>query len=416
MAPRSVRALVTGIALVASGSLSLHAQTFITWDGTSTVIESTGSPDPGLCNYPDPQWLGDFQTVGIPSCPTLTSVGLPGPSMIGGTAYDQTTDTVYVSDGLLVASYTAEGAAIDVFTSPGLVVGLGFDSTNGRLWATDGGNQVYAFAPPTSPACGAAVPFAVAPFNVPFLNIALNGIDWDPHTQSLWTSDNSGFVQNFREDGSAGPFLTPFFAGLCFASYPGRMRIAVDDATPYGAGHLYLSDGLRSSSILAPGVEAAPTFAFPGDPTGSACTPHPVPIIGFAFAARGLAYGTGVDPDGLPAPVGRTTGPSTTPGLSFAHTLSSAVPNGVAILAWSPSSLCPAPIAAGVPILIDPAPPAAMIAVTLVPPSGSLSVPTPIPPNLPVGTEIFTQWFVLKPAGSSLLQVSNGMGFRLSAF
>ncbi len=407
--------VVLGALFAASVAGSAAAQSLVVWDGAGAIVEFSGPPDAAVCGYPAGIPLAFPPAAGCG--PGLFPVGPPAPGMPGGVTYDAATDTIYVSDGVLVESYTAAGAFIDSFTIPAPVFGLGFDSAVGLLWSSDGGALAYAVAPPPVGTCGALVPFAVLPFPVPLPVGAgpMSGIDWDPGTGSLLVSTLGGLVVSFLPGGAPGPFgVFPVAPSPCFPPPPALpiLRIAVDRGSPFGPGHLYVSDGLTVASVLPGGLPAPPTFAFPG-PGGAPCFPSAAPAVGLAFAAHGISYGAGSDPDGLVPPTIGATGASTTPGPLFAHTLTGAVPGGVAILAVAVASACPPIPVSGVVAHIGP--PLLLLGPVLAGPAGVAVLPTPLPAGMAaIGATLYTQWIVFKPLGPSPFQASDALSFRIA--
>ena len=389
------------------------AQTLVAWDGVGAVVEFTGPPEPLTCGFPTGPITSVFPNVAV-GCPAVFPIGPPVPGMPGGVAYDSTADTVFVSDGGLIEIYTSGGVFLDSFFSPLPVFGLGVDAAAGLLWSTDGGALAYAMFIPFLPACGGPTPLAVPPFPTPFPAAPLSGIDWDPLSGSLWATDLAGMVHNFLPGGAPGPIAPlpfPVAPGPCWAGPPGLLRVACDKGSPFGPGHLYLSDGFVVSSILPGGAPAPPTFAFPG-PGGAPCFPTAVPSVGIAYAAHAIGYGAGLDPDGLAAPVMAATGSTASPSPTFTFTLASAVPGGVGLLVMNGGVGCPALPLFGVPVYVSPLLPLITFPPVAVSAVGTAALPAPLPAGLPPGLTLFAQWFVVKPAGPSLLQASNGLSFR----
>jgi hypothetical protein len=392
---------------VAALAASATAQTLYTWDPTTGVVsEYHGGPDPGTCGYPTGPGLSSFPVPSGSLCPEPLPIGVFAPTP-GGVAYDSATDTVLVSDGSVVARYTTAGGFLGSVLSPLPVFGMGMDSLGGLLWCTDGGALAYALTPPPAGACGAVAVIAVPPFAIPGPGPFLD-IDWEPVTGSLFACSFLGIISNFLPGGATGPFgMYPVLPGGCFV-VPLILGLAVHDGAPPGT--LLVSNGFATSVILPGGAPAPPTFTFPFP-----CAPNPAPTRDLAFAAHGVPYGLGVDPDGLAAPVATTVGASTTPSSLFAHTLASAVPGGIASLVLSTGFACPAFPVLGVPAFISPFGPTPVLATVPVGPLGTAFLPTPIPPGVALGVPLFDQWFVLKPLGPSPLQISNAVTFTTSS-
>ena len=411
----TIRTLCAAMALA---SLPLSAQTLVTYDGVGAFGEFAGPPDPTVCGYPYGP-LGTAFPPGSFGCgPGLLPIPAGSPSMPGGVAYDSVTDSIFVSDGFVVEIYAAgTGLFVDAFTSPLPVTGMGFDSAAGLLWATDGLALVYAMGVPPAPACGAPAPLVFPPFPVP-TPAPLSGIDWDPLSGSLWAVDQLGLVHNFLPGGAPGPISAapyPAVPGPCWpgpGTYP-YLRLAVDDASPFGPGHLYLTDGFTVSSILPGGAPAPPTFAFPG-PMGAPCFPTAMPTIGLAFAPHVVTYGKGVDPDGLPAPVIGATGATTTPTFGMTITLSGAVSGAPAFLVYSTAPACPACPLFGVLSLLSATSPITILGPFPTSAIGNVTLPIVLPGGLPISLNLYAQWFVVKPLGPSLVQSSDALSLRLA--
>jgi len=383
------------------------AQTAYTWNPTTGLVsEYHGGPDASTCGYPTGPGLSSFAVPSGSPCPEPLPIGVFAPTP-GGVAYDSASDTVLVSDGTVVARYTAAGAFLGSALSPLPVFGMGMDSLAGLLWCTDGGTLAYALTPPAPGSCGAAAAIAVPPFPIPGPGPFLD-IDWEPVTGSLFAGAFPGTISNFLPGGAPGPFgMYPLLPGACFV-VPLIFGLAVHDGAPPGT--LLVTNGF-ATSVIVPGGGPAPTsFTFP-----FSCAPNPAPTRDLAFAAHGVPYGLGVDPDGLAAPVAATSGPSTTPSALFTHTLTSAAPGGIAALVLSTGFACPPFPLLGVPAFISPSGPTPILATVPVGPLGTVVLTTPIPPGVALGVPLFDQWFVLKPLGPSPLQVSNAVAFTTAS-
>jgi hypothetical protein len=396
--------------LLLASAPAAGAQTLFSYDGAALfVADYHGGPDPATCGYPTGPVIAAWPAPPGGPCPTpLPLPPAPAPGVPGDVAYDATTDTVLVSDGAVIATYTAAGAFVSSVFSPLPVFGMGVDAAAGLLWCTDGGGLAYALALPPAGACGALAVIAIAPFPVPGPG-PLTDIDWHAPSGTLFAASLAGAITNFLPGGLPGPFGVFGGSGLAIPAGAPVVGLAVDDASPFGPPHLYITDGVMIEAILAPGAPAPPTFSMPFP-----AFPSAIPTHGLAFAPHGVPYGVGADPDGLPAPVNTPVGPATTPGPLFTHVLSSAVPGGIAALIASTGFACPAFPLLGLKTFLSPFGPTPTLATVLVPASGTVTVATPLPPGLPVGVSLYDQWFVLKPLGPSPLQVSNAVHFRTS--
>jgi hypothetical protein len=327
---------------------------------------------------------------------------------LGDVAYDSATNAVYVSDGFVIAAYAGGGALLGSYVSPLPVSGMGFNSMAGILWCTDGGGLAYGLPPMPPGACGGPAPLLIPPFAIPGPG-PFTDIDWSPTTGSLFASSLAGLITSFLPGGGPGPFGIFPSSGVAFPPVAPLYGLAVDDAVPPGMPYLYVTDGLMVEAILPGGAVAPPTFSFPMPAFPSAGPTH-----GLAFAPHAVAYGMGLDPDGLPAPVSTALGAATTPSVTFMHSLTSAVPGGIAVLVVGTMPACPAFPLLGAPSYLLPVGPTPIIATVAVGLGGTVLLPTPLPPGLAPGVALYDQWFIVKPLGPSPLQVSNGLHFRVS--
>ena len=401
---RNLLLSLAGLTLAAG---SAQAQTLLGYDSAGMIVdEFHGGPSSALCGYPSGPKVGGF--VVLPGvCPAPVPVA-PGPGAPGGIAYDSMADIAFVSDGFLIGAYTMGGLLTDSFASPMPVFGMGFDPGTGLLWCTDGGGLAYALAVPPPGTCGGPTALAVPPFPIPGPG-PFSDIDWDPASGSLFACDLGGMITNFMPGGGPGPFGIYPNSGAGIPLGAPLVGLTVDDASPFGPGHLYVTDGFMTEAILPGGAPAPPTFTVPFP-----AFPNPGLYNGLAFAAHGVSYGTGFDPDGLAAPVSTTFGASTTPSATFGHTLTSAVGGGLAVLVLGTTPACPTIPILGTPSYLVPFGPILTVATVPVPATGTVVLPTPLPAGLVPGTTLYDQWFILKPAGPSPLQSSNGIGFRIA--
>ena len=382
------------------------AQNLIGYDGTG-LLRTEFNGGPAACGYPAGPLVGAFP-IGPAPCPVPVPIPPPPFFPLGDVAYDSVADAVYVSDGFLVAAYTAAGAFLGSGLSPLPVSGMGFDPGAGILWCTDGAALAYGLAAVPPGLCGGPVPLIVPPFPIPGPG-PFTDVDWEPGTGSLFATSLPGLITSFLPGGLPGPFGIFPSSGLAIPPGAPLVGLAVDDAVPPGLPFLYVTDGFMVEAILPGGAPAPPTFSFPFP-----FFPSPGPTHGLAFAPHAVAYGAGVDPDGLAAPVSAAVGAATTPSATFAHLLTSAVPGGLAVLVVGTLAACPALPLLGVPLYFLPIGPTPVVATVPVGLGGAVLLPTALPPGLPPGVVLFDQWFIVKPAGPSLLQASNGLSFRVS--
>jgi len=377
------------------------------------VIEFTGSPQ-GACGWPGGpvilQWIPNSNG----DCAVILTTP-PPPSFVGDIAVNRLSNRVWATDGTDFGEYHTNGKRVNAFTLspnqifPGPVTGMGFDSGGTLIWLTDG-VQAAAIAPPPSPAapaCANPPTVVVAPFNLPIAGTATD-IEWDPATGALWVCDTTGWVTQVQIGGALGPYGSFDVAGSgsCTLS-PGLTGLAVDLTSAGPVPTLFVTDGQTIYRFDVPGTPAAPSFSMP-----AACFPAPVPnLVGLGFSAHAIPYGTGNDNEGLPVPSIGSTGHTTVPNFVFLTILKGAAPGGTAVLVLSSGAACPAPTILGNPVLISTAP-LLFLATGTVPAVGSLTLPTPIPPGVPIGVTLYEQWWVLKPDG--WIQTSGGLSLTTS--
>jgi hypothetical protein len=378
-------------------------QSLYTFDPSLSVTEVTGPPS-GPCLYPDgPVNSAFFAVPG--ACPSPLAFAAP----LGDVAVDPVTDTIYVTDGTVVAEYSRFGAYLGAGLPPipgltGLAVGGGF------LWITDG--FVYGAVPLAPIACPAgALAFAVGPFPVPiaagFFGGPIGDIDFEATSGSLTGVDGFGTVVSFMPAPFPvfGPYGSYTVAPIgCLA--PVLTGIAFDRAMP-GSGIVYVTDGAAIARMLPGAIAAPPTFYAP-----LPCVPAPTfaPIVGLAFAGRQVTYGVGADTGGFPPPSIGSLGQSYIGSPAYGVTLTGSVPGGLAFLRYSGAPSCPATPVLGLPIYPSfPLSPAATVTVGA---GGTAAFSTAIPPIFPAGLSVHLQWIVLTGAS---IQVTPGAELTLIA-
>ena len=383
---------------------SIRAQTLVTLDSSGAfpplVGQFTGPPF-GPCLYPNGPLVAAFPALGGP-CPGLGPVVPP----LGDVADDPIGDLVFVSDGLVIAGYTALGMFLGSYPSPVMLTGMGYDALAGLLWVTDG--FAYAALPPPLACMVAPPPPVIGPFPVPFgvglFGAPINDIDWDASTGSLWACDGAGVVGNFLPGPVPlpGPFgWFPVVPGACLPLVPGLDGIVVDATMP-GAGVFYVTDGMSVAHMLPGGALAAPSFHTP-----ISCFPLGLPTAGLAFAGRQITFGMGADSSGIfPAPTIGSVGQSYTGNPAYGITLGGTVPGGTGFLLYSFGALCPAPMVYGGALPIYLGPPRFSGGIVPVGAGGGAALFTALPAALPPGLTINLQWIVLTGAGS--VQVTSG--------
>ena len=321
---------------------------------------------------------------------------------------------MYVTDGWVVGEYTGSGAGLGApisgfvpvpFGAGGPITGLGYDSAAGLLWMTEG-VFAQALTPPPPPGCPGVGVVAVPPFLLPIAGAMATDIEWDPITGMLWVCDTAGMVTQVTLAGGIGPFGTfPGAPGPCGLGLP-LEGLAVDTvgSTVFGLPHFYVTDGFQVAYEGVGGVPGPPTFYTPAP-----CFPTMGPLLGLAFAARALPYGTGADNSGLAPPFIGSTGQTISPSAPFTVTLGGSVPGSNAFLFMSTAGFnCPSVNVGGLPIYIDfLTAPVQVLGVVPVGPGGTAFLTTGIPPGFPPGISAYVQWFAITPTPS--WQVTEGL-------
>lgn len=385
-----------------------HAQTLLTYDGGgATVLETTGPP--AACAYPTGPILGAFPTPSPPApCPGAGATPF-GP--FGSLTHDSILDIVYVTDGVVIASYKAGGGFIDSFVPPplpGLVNGITVDAAAGILFYTDG-TFIQGILPPPAPGCLGPVPIVFPAFPSPMgpgLFVApLSDIAFEPATASLYAVDGAGMVGSIAIGGGPGPF--PFYPiGVSGCIPPGSFLsgIAVDSAMP-GSGIHYVTDGVTIGRFGPGGFPVAPTFYSP-----MVCWPNPgPPTNGLAFADHALLYGA---PGGPVATTAGSIGTTYAGNPAFALTVTGPPVSGLGLLFWGAGGpACPAiPLGGGALLHVLPA--LTLLATVPIPPSGSAILPAAIP-VLPAGLGIDLTW-ITGDAATGLIGTSEGLHMTIT--
>ncbi len=374
-----------------------RAQTLYVVSPVPAVTEISGPPAPP-CGYPAGPVTAFFPALGG-LCPGLAPFAAP----LGDVASDPITDTVYATDGALLAAYTPAGVPLGFAVPPipgltGLGMGLG-----GLLWITDG--LVYGAVPVAGIGCpGLALPFVLGPFPVPIGPIfagPIADLDFEGATGSLLACDGFGIVGSFFPGPLPAPGPYGFFPmppAPCPLA-PGLIGIAFDKTLP-GSGTFFVSDGVLIRRALPGGGVAPATFYFPFP-----CIPipAPLPIAGLAFAGRQIPYGVGADSLGFPAPIIGSVGQSYVGNPAFSVTLAGSIPTSRAILRSGFAPACPATRFRGVPNFLagrpffGPSGPTFLTTRVLVGAGGGAVYTTAIPPAIPPGVTYYMQWMALTP-------------------
>ncbi|MSR60819.1 MAG: hypothetical protein EXS08_00035 [Planctomycetes bacterium] len=373
------------------------AQTLYTFDGALTVTELSGPPV-GPCAYPNGPVNSIFPAVGV-LCPG------PAPFLppLGDIAVNVATDTIYVTNGAVISSYTRFGVHLGTAIPPvpgltGMAVGAGV------LWITTG---VLYGAVPLGAGCPLIpLPFVIGPFPVPIGPIfagPIGDLDFEAASGSLIACDAAGLVGSFMPGPVPvlGPYgVWPTAPAGCVG--PAGVGIAFDKALP-GTGTVFVCDGVLISRQVPGGLPAPPTFYFPAP---GACIPIPgaLPKAGLAYAGRQITYGFGLDNSGLPAPLIDAVGQSFLGNGAYAITLTGSVPGSTAFLRYSFLPACPTPFVLGVPLYLGV--PRFPLATVIVGAGGTALVPAPIPAVAPIPLSVYLQWIVL--TGGSIQVTSGG--------
>ncbi len=360
---------------------------------TATMGRFNGGPA-GPCAYPAGPVLGfGPYAPAFFGCPTAGPVAGPA---IGDIALDRTTDTLWVTDGVVVTNYTRAGVVLNSKPAPILtgapITGLGFGmlAVGPVLWVTDG-IMAAAVALPTA-MCAPFV-FVVPPFPLPAPAMgAATDIDFDPTSGTLFVSTMAGFVENVLIGGGVGPFGV--FVPACGAAAP-LVGIAVDTST---CGTLFVTTGPLVMHVGFAGAPAAPTIYAPVP-----CFPFPGPpgTNGLTFDAAGVPFGASCDPV-LPPPTMGTFGQATTPGPGFGVTLTGSAPGIALLVVGGPT--CPPGFLGVCPVYTLPA----LLTIGPFPSGAALTVPLPIPAGVPCTTGAIGLQFLIGKTGGGF-QTTNGI-------
>jgi hypothetical protein len=402
------RALPLALAACLSASIS-SAQSLFGIASNGDMLQFNGPKDPA-CNYPSGPLLGQYGYALNFFCPH-PGVLPAAPSLLGDVALDRGNDELYITDGTSIARTQSFGTIVAGFDAVipgsglGALTGLGWDATSGWLWVTDG-PQAAAYLTPADPGCPVGASIVVGPFALPLGAGALaTDIDWDPQTNSLWVCDNQGIVTNVLPNGALGSFGA-FNASATSPCGLGTVLhgLAVDTGAP--AGTVYVTDGVKVAymSALGGGGPATPTFYSPGP-----CNPALAPYKGLAWSASGTLYGTASN--GF-FPILGASEPSIVPNPDYSIIVAGAKKNTFCGLVWSVAPLCPfVPLGNGklyVLLLSN-----SVLSVKLVPDTGLVTFPLPIPPSVPIGQSLYFQGLTFDPTNSNISS-SPGLEIRTS--
>ena len=393
---------------------STSAQSIWGVNGLSTTAENVSGPPVGPCSYPTGPLLGGFNYTGGAICPTPGTFGA-STLATGDIAVVKQTDTVYITDGNLIAGYTRTGTHLTSFPNPmpNPLTGLGSGGPatgffGGVLWLTDG-NQAMAISAPTA-GCPGAFGVVVPPFPVLFPGQATD-IDFDPLSGTLFLSNANGLVTNELIGGGAGPFGA-FAPAACTIATPFLDGIAVDTSA---CKALYVHAPTGSfipgsiSRIDFTGAPAAPTFYAP-----QSCFPYPgsSPIGGLAFDATPVPYAKSCRPGGVAGPTFTATHQAVSPNPAFGLRMTGATPGSQAFLVIGAGALCPpAVLSGGCGLAVAPI---TVVGPLPVPITGTIDLPAAIPAGISCPPAVYLQWANALPLGGGAFEVSNALETTIS--
>jgi hypothetical protein len=321
----------------------------------------------------------------------------------------KTVEMVDAATGAFLGSWNVGGVFL-----PGPICGLGYDSTADIIWATDGGYFIGLNLPPS---CTAPPTVFSGPTPVPLIYGGwATGLDWDPCSGTLWYCDCVGAVVNMTTGG------VPISGFLTGPALPAQlMGLTVNTAAVPVAGsspHLQVTNGTDVAEFTASGVLAST------GPFYLASNPFPVPALGaqpvsgLAFSLKPNIYGKPCpSPTGVPR-IGWTGGYPFVGNAGFTVTMTGATPGTFAYLVVNIASVCPPLNLPGCPGSVWVAFPWLLtIPIGVVPATGTLSVPAPIPasavpcgPN--VGVPVFCQFINVFP-GPVVWETSDALSFTI---
>src|SRR5262249_10667572 len=112
---RSLFVVIASIVLLCASERASTQTLFTVSGGAGTVFEHTGPPGP--CGYPTGPLLSFFPFPGLLVCPLPAAFPFL-PASIGDIACNRTADTVWVTDGLIIAEYSSVGVPLRSFPLP----------------------------------------------------------------------------------------------------------------------------------------------------------------------------------------------------------------------------------------------------------------------------------------------------------
>ncbi len=387
----------------------------LVFDFTTVAGAPCGQPLPFLLPTPYPM-------------PPVCAGPVPGPilpgTLLGDITDNPLTDTVFVTDGFAIGEYTGDtacflpppGMLINHFPAPpmpgGPLTGMGMDPTGAitggvpTLWVTDG--MFLAGVVPSPPFTCAPPVFVFPPCPMPGIGAPFTDVSWDPSTLTIWACDAAGFVHNFMPI-AAGCVATmaPFPAVTC-ALFGPLTGIAYDTGTPgilAPLPALFVTDGVMVQYLTLGGGPSPPAFYAP-----LPCSPTPAPLAGLALTHRSVSYGA----PRIVATLG-SFGQATSPGPTFGLEITGTPPGSAVFLVAAinipgPGFACPPLGAVGTTLFVTP-PFIVILALGALPP-GCVAIPTPIPPAVPTGVQVFLQ-AIMMAGGPPAADATNGLAITV---
>jgi hypothetical protein len=399
--------LLAALGAVAAQAAPARAQTLYGVQGPNArVVEMAGPPASPGC--PDGPLKSEFSFAQPPSCPGVAApvAFLPvGGVPRGDVAVDRVRDVVYVTDGVVIAGYDANGGVVlENFSAAAIGVtppltGLGWDGLNDWLWICNA-NGYGALEPDGSCAPIPRVPFVPRPLGVGFLT----DIDRRSETGELWACDVNGVVAHFP------PFALAVSNAMTVTGQP-----ALCGALQAPLTGLALNPAkFHPEFIVTDGATVARLQELPGGAAGLADTdfPEPIPcfdapagppLAGLGYACHGLTYGEG---NGVTLVV---RGQSIVPSATFQLDVTAGPPGSLYVI-WGIVPWCPAHKAVGAPLLVG----LGTFILGPIPYAGGAAVlAAGLPGNLSQGIfKYCVQVFVQDATGAWVS--SNGVEFRAS--
>lgn len=412
-------------ALVFCTSVAL-GQTNWAIEGSGPLFGEFNAP-PVACGFPPTLFSLFTPPTPTGGCPPLSP--FPFTCDLGGTAFDN--DGNFLSggtafpamlhtDGRVVEMVdAATGAYINSWivggvSLPGVISGLGYDSTADIIWVTNG---IDCIGLGLSGSCTAPLPVVVPIFPLPVISGAFaSGLDYDPCTGTLWFCDCGGIVVNCT---IGGVYLSHFSAAGPIGSM--LTGLTVNTATVPVAGsspNIQVTDGALVAEFTPGGALAAPVTHY------LAANPFPIvplfglPVGGLGFTLRPIRYGKGCpSPSGSTPSIGYKGGYPYVGNAGFKITMTGATPGTLSYIvanvapSCTPASLpgCPGSLWIAFPWLL-------IIPLGPVPAAGYKEVPAPIPASPPcgpnVGVPVYCQFINVLP-GPVIVEMTDALAFTI---